>query len=43
MTKLIIDIDEKLHSEFKKYCLNKNKSMKEIVTKFVAGCVGNAK
>lgn len=42
MSKLIVDVDEKLHSDFKKYCLNKDKSIKEVVTKFVEKCVRDA-
>lgn len=43
MAKLIIDIDEKLHSKFKVFAASKGMTLKELVTDYVSKCVGNMK
>lgn len=41
MSKLIVDVDEEnLHSDFKKYCLNKGKTIKEVIITYMKKCVG---
>ncbi len=36
MKRLIVDLDEKVHHEFKMYCYNQKKTIKQVIVSLIA-------